>query len=235
VELTHGSLFSGIGGFDLGFERAGIKTLWQVEIDDYCRRVLAKNFPHAKRFGDIRECGAHNLARVDILSGGFPCQPVAFCGKGGAQDDERWLWPEFQRIICELRPRFVIVENVPGLLNRGMGEVLGGLAACGYDAEWDTVSACEFQAPHTRERLLIVAYPSEKRCGWQRSFWTKETSLEIGRRGAELYRPWSVEPGIPRVAYGVPNRLDRIAGVGNSFIPQIAEYIARQIIKETQI
>jgi DNA (cytosine-5)-methyltransferase 1 len=127
------------------------------------------------------------------------------------------------------------VENVPGLLNRGMGEVLGGLAACGYDAEWDTVSACEFQAPHTRERLLIVAYPSEKRCGWQRSFWTKETSLEIGRRGAELYRPWSVEPGIPRVAYGVPNRLDRIAGVGNSFIPQIAEYIARQIIKETQI
>src|SRR5256885_1463792 len=109
--LTHGSLFAGIGGLDLGFERAGIKTVWQVEIDEYCRRVLEKHFPEAERFRDIRECGAHNLRAVDILSGGFPCQDIAYCGFGAGLAGERsGLWYEYARIIRELGPRLVVVE-----------------------------------------------------------------------------------------------------------------------------
>lgn len=162
--MTHGSLFCGIGGIDLGFERAGIETLWQVEHDDYCTRVLEKHWPRVQRFRDVRECGtpnsghSANLARVDIISGGFPCQPVSLAGKRRGQDDPRWLWPEFARIVRELRPRYVVVENVPGLLHLGMGDVLGDLAACGYDAEWDCLPAAAFGAPHLRYRVFIVAY-----------------------------------------------------------------------------
>src|ERR1700678_1941479 len=116
--LTHGSLFSGIGGFDLGFERAGIKNVWQVEIDPYCQRVLAKQFPDAERFDDVRTVGRHNLKPVDIISGGFPCQDISTAGKraGIAEGTRSGLWSEYARIIGELRPRFVVVENVAALL-----------------------------------------------------------------------------------------------------------------------
>ena len=163
--LSHGSLFAGIGGFDLGFERAGIETLWQVEIEDYCRKVLEKNFPDAKRYTEIRECGAHNLTRVDIISGGFPCQDISNAGKRvGIEGDRSGLWSEMLRIVCELRPRYVVVENVAALLGRGMDRVLGDLAESGYDAEWDSLRASDFGAPHKRERIFIIAYPHEQRC-----------------------------------------------------------------------
>ena len=135
-QLTVGSLFSGIGGFDLGLERAGMRVVWQVENDAYCRKVLAKHWPDVPCYEDIHDCGAHNLEEVDVICGGFPCQPVSVAGKQLAQDDERWLWPEFARLVGELRPRHVFVENVPGILVRGLGDVLGDLAALGYDAEW---------------------------------------------------------------------------------------------------
>jgi DNA (cytosine-5)-methyltransferase 1 len=160
--LTHGSLFSGIGGFDLGFERAGIRTLWQIEIDDYCNGVLARHFPSAARFRDVRECGAHNLSPVDIISGGFPCQDISNAGKRAGIDGERsGLWAEYARIVRELRPRFVVVENVAALLHRGLERVCGDLAACGYDAEWDCLPASAFGAPHRRDRLWLIAYPSQ--------------------------------------------------------------------------
>jgi DNA (cytosine-5)-methyltransferase 1 len=162
--LTHGSLFAGIGGFDLGFERAGIKTIWQVEIDDYCRRVLARHFPSAKRYTDIRECGSHNLEPVDILSGGFPCQDISHAGKRtGIEGERSGLWSEYARIIRELRPHYVVVENVAALLGRGMERVLGDLAEIGYDAEWQSIRASDVGAPHIRERIWIVAYPSSER------------------------------------------------------------------------
>ena len=167
--MKHGSLFSGIGGFDLGFERAGIETVWQVEIDDYCRRVLAHHFPSAQRYDDIRTVGKHNLAPVDILSGGFPCQDISNAGKRAGIDGERsGLWSEYARIIGELRPRYVVVENVAALLRRGMGRVLGDLAALGYDAEWQSIRASDVGAPHLRERIWIVAYP---RRGFSDSSW----------------------------------------------------------------
>jgi DNA (cytosine-5)-methyltransferase 1 len=171
-QLTCGSLFAGIGGFDLGFERAGIKTIWQVEIDEYCRRVLAKHFPDAERFGDIRECGGlgqfrkdtpNRLRAVDIIAGGFPCQDISLLGtRTGLDGDRSGLWREYRRIIEEVRPRYVVIENVTAILGNGMGDVLRDLSACRYDAEWQVIPASAVGAPHIRERVWIVAYPSQQ-------------------------------------------------------------------------
>jgi DNA (cytosine-5)-methyltransferase 1 len=164
MTYTVGSLFAGIGGFDLGFERAGFKTAWQVEIDPYCQKVLAKNFPEAERFGDIRECGSHNLKPVDVICGGFPCQDISNAGlRVGIEGERSGLWKHYARIISELRPKYVLVENVAALLGRGMGVVLGDLATIGYDAEWEVLSAADVGAPHLRERIWVLAYPSSER------------------------------------------------------------------------
>ncbi len=158
--MNVGSLFSGIGGFDLGLERAGYDIAWQVEIDPYCQRVLAKHWPHVTRYGDITTIDWATVPRVDLLCGGFPCQDLSFAGKRAGIDGARsGLWSEYVRAIVQLRPRYVLVENVPGLLtNAYMGRVLGDLAACGYDAEWDCLPASAIGAPHRRDRVWIVAY-----------------------------------------------------------------------------
>jgi len=161
--VNHGSLFTGIGGFDLGFEWAGIETVWQVEINPYCQKVLELRFPHAKRYSDIRKVGKHNLERVDIISGGFPCQDISIAGKGAGIDGSRsGLWSEMHRIIGELRPRVAVIENVPMLIHRGLRRVLTDLAKIRYDAEWQIVGADDIGAPHRRKRIWIVAYPDFK-------------------------------------------------------------------------
>jgi len=231
--LTFGSLFAGIGGFDLGFERAGMQCKWQVEIDDWCSRVLAKHWPEVNRYGDIRECGRHNLEAVDVICGGFPCQPVSSAGKRQAQADLRWLWPEFARIITELRPKYAVMENVPGLLHRGMGNVLVDLAEAGYDAEWNCIPASALGAPHKRERVIIVAY-------------TRSTGLERCIRWSELdvfptdnlstpqlWAHWPDDipkPFIDRSDDGFSRRMERLSGLGNALVPQLAEWIGRQIV-----
>lgn len=158
--LTVGSLFAGIGGFDLGLERAGMRVLWQCEIDPYCQRVLAKHWPDVLRVPDIRDVRAGTVPAVDVLCGGFPCPGFSNAGlRLGFADPRSALWFEMLRVVRELRPRYVIVENVAALVSRGLGEVLGGLAACGYDAEWDCIPASAVGAPHRRDRVWIVAYP----------------------------------------------------------------------------
>jgi DNA (cytosine-5)-methyltransferase 1 len=160
MTLTFGSLFAGIGGMDLGLERAGMVCRWQVEIDDYCRRVLAKHWPDVPRYGDIREVTGEGLERVDLICGGFPCQDISNAGKRAGIDGERsGLWSEYIRLVRVLRPRYVLVENVAALLGRGVDVVLGDLAASGYDAEWDCIPAAAVGAPHLRDRLFILAYP----------------------------------------------------------------------------
>ena len=157
--MTHGSLFTGIGGIDLGFEWAGIETKWQVEIDDYCRELLDLRFPHTKKFKDVKEVGKHNLEQVDIISGGFPCQDISVAGKGAGIEGERsGLWSELHRVISELRPRFAFIENVPMLTIRGGTRVIADLAEIGYDAEWQIISAADVGAWHLRKRIWIVAY-----------------------------------------------------------------------------
>jgi DNA (cytosine-5)-methyltransferase 1 len=193
VKPTVGSLFAGIGGFDLGFERAGFETVWQVEIDPWCRKVLAKNFPEAERHGDIRECcglgcevcgRTSHLAKVDVICGGFPCQDISLAGAGaGIEGARSGLVTEMVRIIGELRPRIVLMENVAALLGRGLREVLGYLAEIGYDAEWEIVSAADVGAPHRRERIWILAYASGGRCcrssSWQVEL-ARRTTSECG-------------------------------------------------------
>ena len=153
-----GSLFAGIGGIDLGLEWAGFQTQWFCEQDEYCQKILAKHWPGVPCFPDVRGID-ENAARVDVLAGGFPCQPVSTAGRRLAQDDPRWLWPEFARLICLLRPRGVLLENVPGLFTAGFGDVLGDLAESGYDAEWDCIPAAAAGAPHLRDRVFIIASP----------------------------------------------------------------------------
>jgi DNA (cytosine-5)-methyltransferase 1 len=157
--LTVGSLFAGIGGFDLGLERAGMRSVWQCEIDPYCQRVLAKHWPDVLRVPDIRDVGAGTVPYVDVICGGFPCQDLSYAGKGAGLDGERsGLWSEYARVIRELRPRYVLVENVSALLARGLGRVLGDLAEVGMACEWGCIRAADVGAPHLRDRVWLVAY-----------------------------------------------------------------------------
>lgn len=159
-----GSLFAGVGGLELGLEWAGVgHTVWQVEREPFCRQVLAKHWPDAERFDDVRTVGAHNLAPVEVICGGYPCQPFSQAGRRAGSDDERHLWPEFARIIRELRPRFAVLENVAGHLSLGFGEVLGDLASLGYDAEWSCVRASDVGARHRRERVFVIAWQADGR------------------------------------------------------------------------
>jgi site-specific DNA-cytosine methylase len=156
-----GSLFAGIGGFELGFERAEIRTVWQVEIDEWCQKILAKHFPQAQRFTDIRSVGTHCLAPVDIVSAGFPCSDISQAGRrrGIAEGTQSGLWKEALRVVRELRPRYVVLENVARLARAGLALVLGDLCQAGFDAEWTVISARDFGLPHLRQRLFVVAYP----------------------------------------------------------------------------
>jgi DNA (cytosine-5)-methyltransferase 1 len=167
--MTVGSLFSGIGGFDLGLERAGMDIRWQVERDPWCQKILAKHWPDVPRYGDVTTLTGDELEPVDLICGGFPCQPVSVAGQQKGTDDDRWLWPEFRRVVGLLGPRYVLVENVPGLFTanggHAFGEILGDLADLGYDAEWTVLSAADVGAPHLRKRVWIVSHAKRGRCG----------------------------------------------------------------------
>ncbi len=163
MTATFGSLFAGIGGFDLGFERAGFVCRWQVEIDDYATQILEKHWPKVHRQRDIRECGARNLERVDCIIGGFPCQDISYAGRGAGLDGERsGLFFEAVRVVRELQPRYVVLENVAALLTRGLDRVLGTLAEIGYDAEWHCIPAAAVGAPHIRDRVFLIASNSNR-------------------------------------------------------------------------
>lgn len=236
MALTVGSLFAGIGGLELGFERAGFTVAWQVEIDPFCRAVLDRHWPDVPKYSDIKDCGRHNLGRADWIVGGFPGQDISVAGLGSGLAGERsGLWREFRRIVGELGPSGVLVENVAALTARGFGQVLGDLADLGFDAEWSCLSACAVGAPHMRRRLFIVAYtnglngrPRFRDCftrafrplqavnGFESSRVSWQARLE---NPSELYRD----------ADGIPDRMERNRAIGNAVVPQVAEVIARAI------
>jgi DNA (cytosine-5)-methyltransferase 1 len=162
--IKFGSLFAGIGGFDLGFERAGMECAWQVEIDDYASKVLAKHWPKVHRERDIRQCGKHNLEYCDVICGGFPCQDISYAGRGAGLDGERsGLFFEAIRVVRELQPRVVVLENVAALLTRGLDRVLGTMAEIGFDCEWHCIPANAVGAPHIRDRVFVIAYANGRR------------------------------------------------------------------------
>jgi DNA (cytosine-5)-methyltransferase 1 len=226
-----GSLFAGIGGFDLAAERAGMVVKWQVEIDPFCRRVLEKHWPHVRRYEDVRTVGPE-LERVDVVCGGFPCQDISVAGRGAGLAGERsGLWSEMRRIIGELRPRYVVVENVPALLGRGMGTVLGNLAEVGYDAEWECLPAVAFGARHIRDRVWIVAYPHSQGPQERQVFSRVPGRARCDQDGQDvtLGCGWVTESPVVRALHGIPHRVDRVRSLGNSIVPQVAEWIFRLI------
>jgi len=340
MPITFGSLFAGIGGFDLGFERAGMECIWQVEINDYAQKVLAKHWPKVHREADIKTVGKHNLEYVDVICGGFPCQDISYAGRGAGLDGERsGLFFEAIRVVRELQPRVFVLENVAALLTRGLDRVLGTLAEIGYDAEWHCIPAAYVGAPHIRDRVFILGYANcgrresggvawetarhrlstraasshassmadtrcelwrsglsersdsdpqakrgsatndDKRCGEDvadtagnrreqgrqdgrgskervgkgqecRSWGGGEASANANSEGlekrqgqnaigtgqdgrTELGRSewWAVEPAVGRVANGVPARVDRLRGLGNAVVPQVAELVGGWVVE----
>lgn len=231
VKLRLLDLFSGIGGFSLGLERSGaFETVAFCEIEPFCQKVLAKHWPKVPLYNDVRNLTAEQLASdgiaVDAICGGFPCQDISIAGKGaGIEGDRSGLWREYARLISELRPRYVIVENVAALLGRGMGRVLGDLAALGYDAEWEVISASSVGAPHQRDRIWIVAYPN----GSQRQGRGIFSRILEKHADVSFCGWWQTQPRMDRVANGVPFQVDRLRAIGNAVVPQIPELIGRAI------
>lgn len=151
------SLFAGIGGLDLGFERAGMRCVAQVEKDPFCQKILTKHWPHVLKIKDVKDAGKHNLPTADIIAGGFPCQPHSHAGKRRGKEDDRNLWPEYFRIVDELRPQYVVGENVPGIVTTILDEVISDLETIGYTCQTFIIPACAFNAPHRRDRVWIIA------------------------------------------------------------------------------
>lgn len=256
-------LFSGIGGFSLGLERAGMKTVAFCEIEEFPRKVLAKHWPDVPIYEDVRELSRDRLesdgvSRIDVICGGFPCQDISVAGKKvGISGARSSLWAEFARLIGEIRPRFAIVENSAALIHRGLGELLGDLAALGYDAEWHCIPAAALAAPHGRDRCWIVANPNsncestsavddearrvqatggndatDAQRGQQPLGWV----LEGVRRQWESVAGngiWEIEnsPIGMGVDDGVPARMDRLRALGNAVVPQIPELIGKAIME----
>ena len=241
-------LFSGIGGFSIGLERAGMQTVAFCEIEPFCRAVLKKHWPSVPCYDDIRTLTAERLSSdgiaADVICGGFPCQDVSEVGsRAGIEGKQSGLWREMHRIICEIRPGYVIVENVTGLLDRGLERVLRELAESGFDAEWSVFPACALGAAHSRERVFLLAYPNKQRLqasgpfgngndasshgGRERTEYIYSVAVAIGRKVGEAF---ASEPELDRVAHGIPNRVDRIKALGNAVVPQIPEIIGRAIM-----
>jgi DNA (cytosine-5)-methyltransferase 1 len=273
-------LFSGVGGFSLGLERTGgFQTVAFCEIDPFCRAVLRKHWLDVPQYEDVRNLSAGRLRAdgisVDAICGGFPCQDISTAGRNAGLDGERsGLWTDYARIVRELRPSIVIVENVSALLGRGLNRVLGDLAALGYDAEWHCIPASAVGARHQRDRVWIVAYPNAFCAGatngssagqsaqydarsliiggssaddvadaigfrqsgsWKSFKWSGKTPI-LDRQAIDAFASsvgniWRVEPDVGRVANGVPDRLDRLKGLGNAVVPQIPEIIGRAILR----
>ena len=279
--LRHLDLFSGIGGFTLAAKWVGIQTDQFVEIDPYCQRILAKNFPGVPIHGDIATFTA-TQGQFDVITGGFPCQDISRANPNGRglEGERSGLFHELMRIVRQCRPRYVVLENVAALLSkhggRDMGTVLWELSESGYDAEWQVISAASVGAPHLRERVFIIAYadgkrhiqsqtrgsiynqdwhnpPSQqkKREQFYATISSRSTTPHTNRsRREKLNTPtisatpghttggiikggdhWEVEPGVGRMADGVPRRVDRIRGLGNAVVPQVATIALRRVLE----
>ncbi|MEU9306927.1 DNA (cytosine-5-)-methyltransferase [Streptomyces sp. NPDC048256] len=244
------SLFAGIGGIELGLERAGMAVVGQVELNSFGRRVLAHHWPEVPRHDDVRTVPEWWRSRprphVHVVAGGFPCQPFSVAGNQLGLADERWMWPAMADVVRHVRPDYVFVENVGNLVRDAdaFGRVLGDLAAEGFDAEWAVLSAPEFGAPQAaRERVYLVAH-SQGLDGASRGGMGPSGDreaplaarglfgLSVAARGQAARKWLEAEPRVDRLVDGVPAQVDRIAAYGNAVIPAAAEHIGRLIVED---
>lgn len=255
-KLTVGSCFSGIGGLELGLEwTGGFETKWQIEMDAYASKVLEKHWPNVKRYSDIRD--VVRPEPVDLICGGFPCQDVSLAGKrAGLEGQRSTLWREMFRLVCEVRPRWIVAENVRGLLSsddgRFFGNILRDLAGIGYDAEWKMFLASKYGVPQNRWRVFIVAYPSRKN--------PNEVFFENPLYAQGHYEGLDAKSGRPSLSHDedcrtcamsilgngegaalsngngsgkngrIPLRMDRYKTIGNAVVPQVAQKIGEMIL-----
>lgn len=211
-------LFSGVGGFSLGLEAAGFETVAFAEAKVVRRDVLRRHWPNAKIYDDVKAITASGLARAGLvptaICGGFPCQDISLLKREakGLAGTRSGLWAEYRRLIVEIRPKLVFIENVPALRSRGLEEILWFFAAQRYDAEWHCIPAAAYGAPHERDRLWIVAYPNCQ-------------SLErLAITRPELLT-WATEPALPRVDDGFPDWM--VESMGDALVPQVAEAVGK--------
>lgn len=232
------SLFAGIGGFDLGLERAGMTVVAQCELDPFCRQVLKKHWPHVKQYDDVRTLSGEQVKRevgpVDVCVGGYPCQPFSTAGKRGGAEDDRHLWPEMRRLVEELRPAWVVGENVAGHITLGLDQVLSDLDTLGYASRTFVIPAVAVNAPHRRDRVWIVANSSSVGLEgpWvsgepihqaEAGDWEATDALDALERGDV--------PVMCREHDGISQRLDRLRALGNAVVPQVVEIIGRAIME----
>lgn len=217
------SLFSGIGGLDIAAEWAGFRTVAFCERDKFCKSVLAARWPGVRIFDDVRTITTDELPRIDIVFGGYPCQPFSQAGRKRAEADERHLWPAMRRVVQTLRPTWVVGENVKGHIARGLDGVIDDLEADGYAWRAFCLPALAVAAPHFRERVFVVAHtkrlrdlPEVEREKAHRAVAARSTS----RVGGSAW--WASEPGVGRVAHGIPRQMDRLRALGNAVVPQQA-------------
>ena len=214
-------LFSGIGGFSLGLERAGCRTVQFCEVDPFCRAVIRRHWPHVPIHGDIKTFHPER-GSADIVCGGFPCQPFSSASRGRriGKDDDRFLWPEMYRVISECEPSWVIGENVARLDGMALDQVVADLEAIGYEvAPPFEIPACAVGHDHHRPRLWICGHAN--RDGEPRRTFDGEVEWLSGDR---------LDTEQPREPYGIPSRMDRLAALGNSVVPEIPEIIGRAIM-----
>ena len=253
--MNIGSAFSGIGGLDYGLELSGIgRTTWQIEIDPYCRSVLARHWPHVHRYEDIRECGAHNLAPVDLLAGGFPCQDVSAAGSGAGLNGARsGLWWEFHRLASELAPEWIVVENVASGAKRWVDAIRGSLGQLSYETLPIPIAAADVGAPHLRRRIFVVAHAHGRRC---ESEWEPSQAGQQCQAGGKpdgcggawpefaqaprAHEGWAPGPPVCGVDARPSTGLDRarLKALGNAVVPQCAQVIGeviRLLERETAI
>lgn len=259
IDVKHGSLFSGIGGFDLAADWAGIETVFQVEKDPFCNKILEKNYPRTTRYLDIKEfCGKDYEGKIDIISGGFPCQPFSHAGKKRGHNDDRYLWNEMFRVVREAKPEWVIAENVYGLVSNNNGmvleKVLTDLESEGYEVQTFIIPACGKNAPHRRDRTWIVANSEsngnrleQQRQGMQGHERNSPRRQGVGYKpshGIKTMAEVSWEKEWLEVASelcgtddGIPPELDQnkaIKALGNAIVPQIAFEIFFSILEVYQ-
>lgn len=250
---TVGSCFAGIGGFELGLEWAfnahGIdhEVKWQIEQSAFCQRILKKHWPDSVIYDDIKT--TKEIEPVDIMIGGFPCQDISVAGKqkGIEHGEKSSLWFEMLRIISDIRPRIIVLENVPAIIRLGGAKVVRGLAAIGYDCEWTIVSARQFGAPHLRKRWFCVATDAESFSNDgrinRRLFDAKGSGqsqhAEIGdcdqnESGSDTTNAWRDFPTQSPFCDGndgIPDRVARLRALGNAIVPQCSQWVFEQIIK----
>ena len=247
-EFTHIDLFSGIGGFSLAAESCGFRTILFCEIDEFCQKVLKKHWPETPIIPDIRDIDGTRWRGTTLLSGGFPCQPFSQAGKRKGKKDNRYLWSEMFRVIKEVQPRWIVAENVTGIIRMELGQVLSDLETIGYNFPRDIeefpiipiIPACGINAPHKRYRVWIMAYNDNisnrlSKPGDNRQFNNFRGRKTVGDVSSDILsseqnKQWKrIDTRDWRGFNGISDRVDRLKSLGNAIVPQVAKEIIKCI------